>query len=96
MKNKNFNHEIFNLGYDDYFYDEIIKVIKQYWEWLKYSISDKWEVKFQFNENWLPEWLEVHPDLQNFIKIWLCRFKRICKRFSNYECRRILWMDGSK
>ena len=29
LKNKNFNHEIFNLGYDDYFYDEIIKVSKK-------------------------------------------------------------------
>ena len=29
MKNKNFNHEIFNLEYDDYFYDEIIKVSKK-------------------------------------------------------------------
>lgn len=51
--------------------EEIINVIKKYWEWLKYSISDKWEVKFQFNESWLPEWLDIHPDLQNFIKVWL-------------------------
>lgn len=29
LKNKNFNHEIFNLEYDDYFYDEIIKVSKK-------------------------------------------------------------------
>ena len=29
LKNKNFNHEIFNLGYDDDFYDEIIKVSKK-------------------------------------------------------------------
>ena len=29
MKNKNFNHEIFNLEYDDYLYDEIIKVSKK-------------------------------------------------------------------
>ena len=28
LKNKNFNHEIFNLEYDDYFYDEMTNQIK--------------------------------------------------------------------
>ena len=29
MKNKNFNHEIFTLEFDNYFYDEVIRVSKK-------------------------------------------------------------------
>lgn len=51
--------------------EEILAVLRQYGQNLKYKMNDKWEVKFDLNEKWLPEWLDSMPGLEKFRQIAL-------------------------
>ena len=50
---------------------EIILVLKQYGKWLKYSIWEKWGVKFEFNSDGIPDGIETTPGLERFTQIAL-------------------------
>lgn len=51
--------------------EEIAKVLKQYGWKLKYSVWERWDIKFSLNDKWLPEWLDVEPSLEKFTQIAL-------------------------
>lgn len=50
---------------------EIVMVLKQYGKWLKYSIWEKWGVKFELNSDGIPDGLESTPWLERFTQIAL-------------------------
>ena len=50
---------------------EILETINKYWKWLKYKVSDDWNIKFDLDNNWLPEWLSVDASLEKFTQIAL-------------------------
>lgn len=49
---------------------DIINTVNKYWKKLKYSVWENWDLKFNLNDNWLPEWLE-------WMEMWLEKISQI-------------------
>lgn len=51
--------------------EEIKAILTKYAGKMKYNIESNGNIKFQMNDKWLPEWLDVEPSLEKFTQVAL-------------------------